>query len=271
MKMGSNNKCVIARPGLCWLASLIIISSLLITTGFAIAEVKTFVKEYTYRASEFDSKISSRAIAFEQVKRLLLEEMGTYLEGKTEVTNFQMTKDQITTLTAGIVKAQILDEKWDGKIYYLKAEISADPDDVAKSINSLRKDREKSKELEETKIKMDKLLKELEGIKKEIRAAKTDKLDNRQKNYDKATTGLRAIEYVQRGFSLLLSKNYIEAIEYSNKAIELNPKLARAYVNRGDAYNKLGKYQQAIIDYKVAARLGHKGAQDFLRKKGIVW
>ena len=251
--------------------TLLSISLLFLISNFAFAEVKAFVKEYTYRASEFDSKISSRAIAFEQVKRLLLEELGTYLEGRTEVTNFQMTKDQITTLTAGIVKIGILEEKWDGETYYLKAEISADPEDVAKSINSLRKDREKSKELEETKIKMDELLKELEGIKKEIRATKTEKPDNRQKDYDKATRSLSAIEYVQRGFSLLLSRNYIEAIECSNKAIELNPKLARAYVNRGDAYNKLGKHRQAIEDYKTAARLGHKRTQDFLRKKGIVW
>ena len=62
------------------------------------AEIKTFMKDYTYRAGDEDSRNSSRTIALKEVKKLLLEELGTYLESQTEVKNFQMTKDQITTL-----------------------------------------------------------------------------------------------------------------------------------------------------------------------------
>jgi hypothetical protein len=36
----------------------------------------TYQREYSYQASESDSKISCRTIALEQVKRLLLEELG---------------------------------------------------------------------------------------------------------------------------------------------------------------------------------------------------
>ncbi len=62
-------------------------------TNAAFAETKVFVEEYTYQASDADSKLSSRAIAIEQAKRLLLEKVGTYLESETEVKNFQLTKD----------------------------------------------------------------------------------------------------------------------------------------------------------------------------------
>jgi hypothetical protein len=48
------------------------------------------------------------------VKRILLEELGTYLESHTEIVNFQLRKDQITAFTAGVVQTQILKEKWDG-------------------------------------------------------------------------------------------------------------------------------------------------------------
>jgi hypothetical protein len=41
----------------------------------ALAEIKAFIKEYTYPSSDFDSRISSRTIGIEQVKRLLLEEL----------------------------------------------------------------------------------------------------------------------------------------------------------------------------------------------------
>ncbi|MDD3250407.1 MAG: hypothetical protein PHF23_08600, partial [Smithellaceae bacterium] len=63
------------------------------------AETKTFIKEYTYQASDEDSKNSCRVISLREVKRLLLEELGTYLESETEVKDFQLTRDQITVLT----------------------------------------------------------------------------------------------------------------------------------------------------------------------------
>jgi hypothetical protein len=73
---------------------LLICLSLLAFSSPVKAETKTFIKEYTYQASEFDSKASSRILALEQVKRLLLEELGTYLESSTEIRNYQLTKDR---------------------------------------------------------------------------------------------------------------------------------------------------------------------------------
>jgi len=46
----------------------------------AFFNVVTLTKEYTYQASEFDSKYSSRTLALEQVTRLLLEEKYYYGE-----------------------------------------------------------------------------------------------------------------------------------------------------------------------------------------------
>ena len=140
----------------------------------ALAEVKTFIKKYTYQASDFDSRISSRTIALEQVKRLLLEELGTYLEGSTEVKNFQLSMDKILALTAGIVRTQIVEEKWDGKTYWLRAEVKADPENIAKSIDALRKDQKKAEGLEEAKKKSDDALKEVEKLRGEIKELKDD-------------------------------------------------------------------------------------------------
>ncbi|MBP8626961.1 MAG: tetratricopeptide repeat protein [Syntrophorhabdales bacterium] len=42
-----------------------------------------------------------------------------------------------------------------------------------------------------------------------------------------------------------------------------------AYNNRGYTYKNLGNYKQAIRNFKIAARLGHKDAQDYLREEGI--
>ena len=111
------------------------------------------LRNTNYNASDLDSKVTSSFIALEQVKRLLLEEFGTYLISETEVKNFRLTKDQITTYSAGVVSAEVVDEKWDGKTYYLKAKVSADPAEVTKSLQNIINDKQKSKELEDVRKK----------------------------------------------------------------------------------------------------------------------
>lgn len=153
---------------------LFIIALLLLLSAPAFAELKSFEKEYTYQASEFDSKASSRTIALEQVKRLLLEELGSYLESSTEVKDFQLTKDRIVALTAGVVHTHVIDEKWDGRNYWLKAVIKADPENVARSLDTLRKDQKKSDDLEEIRRKSDQSLKEIERLQSEVTSLKND-------------------------------------------------------------------------------------------------
>ena len=133
--------------------SIVLIALVFSTTSPAFAEKVIFVKEYNYNASDLDSKVSSRTIALEQVKRLLLEELGTYLISETEVKNFRLTKDQVTTYSAGVVSAEVIDEKWDSKTYYLKAKVSADAAEVAKSLQNIVNDKQKSKELEDVRKK----------------------------------------------------------------------------------------------------------------------
>lgn len=178
----------------------ILTSTCLCSSEFALAGLVTFQKEYTYQASEADSKLSCRTIAFEQVKRLLLEELGTYLESETEVKNFQLTKDQITVLTAGIVRAEIIDERWDGKTYYLKAKITADPTDVANSIEKLLQDRQKVKELEETRKKAAEALREVEKLRQELEKAKAGKAE--QEQYKNAVNRLSARDWFEKGIAL---------------------------------------------------------------------
>jgi hypothetical protein len=136
------------------------------------AEV-TFTEEYTYRASDMDSKVSSRAIALQEVKRALLEKVGTYLIVETEVREYRMTKDQVSTLSAGVVSAEVLREHWNGATYYLQAKITVDPDVVARQVKALGQDRERARELEESRRKADAALKEVARLRAELDAARS--------------------------------------------------------------------------------------------------
>ena len=217
---------------------LFLILSFLLSANSAFAETKTFVREYTYQASEFDSKASCRVIALELVKRLLLEEIGTYLESETEVKNFQLTKDRITVLTAGIVRAEIIDESWDGNTlkYRLKAKITADPDSIIKSIDRLRNDQKKTKELEDVKKKADKAMAEIERLNKDLSATRAD-LD-KMKQYNNAVNKLSATDWYRMAQEedIKYKPNKELIISYYEKAISLDPEYAEAYARLGFEY-----------------------------------
>ena len=228
------------------------------------AEKKTFVKEYTYQASEADSKLSSRSIALEQVKRLLLEELGTYLESHTEVVNFQLKKDQITALTAGIVQTEILKEKWDGEKYWMQAKLEADADEVVKAVSSLQKDREKSKELEDANRRAEAAFQEVQRLKKELDLAKKDKTKIAQ--YGQAVNDLDAVDWYRQGLTAVRNSKYEEGISLTTKAIQLNPQYAPAFITRSYAHLRLRNYPQAFEDANRAVELDPAVATAYINR-----
>ena len=64
-----------------------------------------------------------------------------------------------------------------------------------------------------------------------------------------------AIAYYRRGFLHYLAQDYLSAIADYNKSIELQPDFALAYSNRGYAYRDFYGEQEALIDWRFAAKL----------------
>ena len=131
--------------------NILILFLLLISICFY-SQTKTFIRDYTYNAGEADSKLTSRTLALQEVKTSLLEEIGTYLqsefENKIEQNNIngeltftQLTKSKIITLAAGITSIKIIEEKWTGEAYYIKAEIIVDNNDLKRKLFDLIKDK----------------------------------------------------------------------------------------------------------------------------------
>ena len=77
--------------------------------------------------------------------------------------------------------------------------------------------------------------------------------------------------YANRGIAYRKLGNPQKAIEDYDKAIEIYPRYAAAYANRGVAYKSLGNQMQALEDMKTAAKLGDMNAQSLLRNNGIDW
>jgi peptidoglycan hydrolase CwlO-like protein len=163
-------------------------------------EKKTFIREYVYKASESDSKITSRQKALTEVKSLLIEELGTYVESYVNhvVTdqNGVITKDfftnEIKTLSVGITETRILEERWDGYEYYIKAEIVADPEEVVRRINQTLSFRKSSDAIDSLKILLQSSGNELILKNKEVTDLK-EQLAVQQKKINSTQTSLNGL------------------------------------------------------------------------------
>lgn len=228
---------------------ILLIVSVLCVLLLLEAETKTFIRDYTYDASEADSKLTCRTMAMEQVKRALLEELGTYLISHTEVENYMLKKDEIVCMTAGITKTVIMEEKWNGEQYYVKAKIDADPDEVLKQLDVLRNDRNRTQELEEMKKTADSALQEIERLRKEISMLKSEKEKiTAQEQYAQIAGKIRSTDLMQVAYDLYASKQFLKAIEVYTQVISLNPNDFFAYHNRAVCYAETGDDAAALRD-----------------------
>lgn len=240
---------------------LIIALTLLLSFSSAKAETKTFIREYTYQAIDIDNRDMIEIIALQHVKRLLLEELGTYLESETEVKNFQLTQDQVTAWTAGIVSTKIIEHKWDGKTYWVKARMEADPDDVTRKVDNLRNDKQKTRELELLKKKMDEQLATNEQLRKEIEANKADKA--KIALYKNNISEIESSRLVQEAHRLSDNNKHEEAIELAGRALQVtsNPAYKKyAYLARGYFFFRIGNYNQAVLEYTAGIGLDDQDA-----------
>ena len=76
-------------------------------------------------------------------------------------------------------------------------------------------------------------------------------------------------DYFDRGLAYGKAGKHNQAIEDFNRAIELNPQAAAAYNNRGLAYYNLGNYEQAIKDCDMALQINPEEAEAYYNR-GLV-
>ncbi len=93
----------------------------------------TLTKEYTYAASENDSKTSAKAQALKMLKNLTIEELGsgmaTRFTSDEKIENDSIIKElhsSVKSFTGAFVQTTVLDENWDGTNYRIKAQIEVD-------------------------------------------------------------------------------------------------------------------------------------------------
>lgn len=85
---------------------------LVLIPGISHAKTETIFANHVYLMGDNDSKNDARRICFIEAKRNVLEKAGTYIESHTQVKNYQLTKDEIFTYSAALLKIETVKEEW---------------------------------------------------------------------------------------------------------------------------------------------------------------
>lgn len=228
-------------------------------TGYS----KEFVRSYSYRAGDDDSKNSARVKAIEQAKLLLLEEIGVYIQSYIEIDKHDSISGtsaflthEIRTTTAGITKTEVLAEAWNGEEYVLKVRIAVDVEDVLDEINNTLEARSNSQNVSKLNRLIEEKDIEISDLSSSL-AMKKEESRNRQ------------IKISQMSNELALFK--LKVNEQVQEERRLQNKLGKIQVRIKSATNNVDMLALGMTESEVVNIAGKPSARDACPTTGDVF
>ncbi len=250
---------------------ILALALVILSTSAVNATMQEYIREYVHQVGDADSKVTSRQISMQEIKVELLGELGTYIDSRIEISqsynNGDSFKQDVTALTAGFVRVELIEERFNGETYFLKGKLFADPDEIIIRINQLGKNDTKSKEnkarliaaYEDAKA----LRAQLAALQADIRLNKAAGKDtaNLKNKYKEESKQLSAVVLFELGSDYLLARkgkveDYVKAAKFFRESAEQGYVKAQAYLG-GMYYEGAGVNQ----DYSLAVSWLHKAAE----------
>ncbi len=237
----------------------------------AYAEVKIIEADSTFIMGDNDSKVDARRIATQEAKRKALELAGTYVESLTTVKNYQLTKDEVMSYTAGVLETEVVSEQMRGTTdhpeIYIKARCKIDTDVLTAQIDRYRENEDlkeqldvSSKENNDLKKERDSLVVQLAAEKDKAKAAETRKqldtvLSKEEANDDAKTVwiniGSQLVEVDGNGKEIKQADLDKSAV-ILQQAVETNPQNEQAQLMLASIYQKKGDFSGAENRLRIA-------------------
>jgi TPR repeat protein len=268
--------------------------SLLVLPLITWAETEVFFREYTHTAGDADSKITSRQIAHQEIKRELLNEVGTHIYSRIEISENASgevsSRQEMRALTAGFVKMELIEEKWNGYAFYIKAKMIVDPEEVSKQINELLSNETVKTLLKKQLTQQAKVVEELRSELLALNAAlRNSQAEQERINISQAYTEkskeISANDFYEKGLDFTWgirgeSINHATAMKWYAKAVEQgHPRalydlslayyegkvISQNYVKAADGMKDLARLGMANAQYQLSVmfRSGHGVTKDY--------
>jgi len=246
---------------------LSVITFLLCLALTANGEPKVFTQTARVEMGARESRDDVREFAKLEARRLVLEQVGVYIEGETDLVqrvqetegSFQDTTEfnkRVQAVTAGVVKMEVAGEEWkmeaDKFVLYLTCSVTVDPDDVGKRIADLLKDRQKIADFTRLQGEIKRLDGNLASLRDSLTNAQPSQVAGMKDRIRQSLADLTVNDMIK---TLLASNDPEEIISISSEAIQIHPDWFLLYGLRGQAYATQGLDDKAIEEYNTSIRI----------------
>jgi len=234
------------------------------------AEIKVF--EHTVKQPFVGSQSpdDARIAAITRAKREVLEKSGTYLESTTVIKDGKLSKDQIMSLASGILKTEVVSQKnymtKDGFGIIITVRVQIDTRQFERKAKRLLSDTGTMEDLSALNKRDNELLNKIKLLEEQYRNLEKsiDGKSNAEKkkqiatNFEQVSKSLNAVSLNEKMLTMVKKgkiENPQKALKVLDKAIELDPKYARSFNNRGNVYGQIKEYSKAVDDFNNAMEL----------------
>jgi hypothetical protein len=135
------------------------------------AEIKKITVQHTYKMGDNDSRNEARRICFLEAKRSVLEQAGSYIESRTEIRNFQLSKDEVSAYSAALLKVETVNENWGNMSVTMTVSALVDTDYIEKQLAKIKKDTSVQNEMKSQQEKIRELERTVASMQKQLQSA----------------------------------------------------------------------------------------------------
>jgi len=225
----------------------------------------TVSRSVKYRLSDLDDAITSQAIAREQARASIVNEIIDRIDVETEAAknvskkvygmsegiSYELlpSQDTIRTILPSIILVEEEEEELKGSVLALKAKAKTAFARIVPLITGISGSEGALSEIREVRSSAADALKEIMQIQESRNASKDQAL---QQRYSDAVDRLMTADYLEEGRYYAVFGKTEAAIDAYTKALQVSPGLAMAYRNRGGVRWHLKDYEKAMGDFLSA-------------------
>ncbi len=223
----------------------------------------TVSRSRTYRLSKLDNRLTGKAIAWEQVKGAIIDELidniaaeakaarnvSKKVYGKSSGISYELLPDRdvMEVILPNLMAIETTDEKWRKGSLKLKAKTKVAMARIVPAMSAIRGNPEAYSEISNVRSMAADAMEDILQMQRAA-AGKGKKLASDQTYLD-VVHQLTTADQLERGRHFALKGETQPAIEAYDKAIEASPGLAIAYRNRGRIQLHLKAHGEAMADF----------------------
>lgn len=157
-----------------WRNACLLLLVLILIPSISYAKTETIFADHKYIMGDNDSKNDARRMCFLEAKRKVLENAGTYIESHTQVKNYRLTKDEINSYAAALLKVETVKEEWklvgENMAIFMTVKAEVDTSSIEKQLEKINKDTSVQKKIKNQQAQLQKLEKTVVKLQKQLGA-----------------------------------------------------------------------------------------------------